>query len=356
MQDKITKISFKELKPIRNSKQRMTDAKNQPHIKQLCSMIWFTNELHLLFADTGVGKSLLAVALSDAISKGKGILHLENENEALPVLYYDFELTDRQFKKRYTDEFENEYEFSNNFFIDTIDFTAISNANPNVKFNDLLFEKFKHDIEATAAKVLIVDNITFLNTQSTQDTQIALEVMRRLNELKKEYDLSILVLAHTPKRFSNVPITINDLAGSKHLSNFADCVSAIGKSSQDKSIRYWKQLKPSRSGEFIFDTGNVLVCEIVKQDNFLTFNHIGYSSEYDHLKAEPEEKEMPPQINQIVELLNQKLSYEQVAKQLGISKGTITKWKTKYPQHFVSVSTVSENLPLGNMETETLIN
>jgi archaellum biogenesis ATPase FlaH len=353
--DKTTKISFNGLQQIRNSNQRMMDAKNQPHIKQLCSMIWQTNELHLLFADTGVGKSILAVALSDAISKGKGILYLENENEVLPVLYYDFELSDRQFKKRYTDEFDNEYGFSGKFFIDTIDFAEISNANPETKFNDLLFEKMKHDIEATAAKVLVIDNLTFLNTQSTQDTQIALEVMRRLNDLKKEFDLSILVLAHTPKRFSNSPITIIDLAGSKHLSNFADSVSALGKSSQGNSIRYWKQVKPSRSGELIFDTSNVLVCEIVKQDNFLTLNHVGYSSEYDHLKAEPEEKEMPPQINQIVELLAQNYSYEQIAKQLGISKGSITKWKNKYPQHFVSVSTVSENVPLGNMETETLI-
>lgn len=355
MHDKINQISFNGLQQIRNSRQRMMDAKNQPHIKQLCSMIWQTNELHLLFADTGVGKSILAVALSDAISKGKTILHLENENEPLPVLYYDFELSDRQFKKRYTDEFENEYEFSDNFFIDTIDFAEIVNANPNAKFNDLLYEKIRHDIATTEAKVLVIDNLTFLNSQSTQDTQIALEVMRRLNELKKDFDLSILVLAHTPKRFSNSPITIIDLAGSKHLSNFADSVSAIGKSSQGNSIRYWKQVKPSRSGELIFDTSNVLVCDITKQATFLTLNLIGYSSEYDHLKDESDKQEIPPQINEIVELLNQKLSYEQIANRLNISKGTITKWKNKYPQHFVSVSTVSEIVPLGNMETETLV-
>ncbi len=205
-----------------------------------------------------------------------------------------------------------------------------------------MFEKFRYDIEKTGAKILVIDNLTFLSTQSTQDTQVALEVMRRLIELKKEFNLSILVLAHTPKIFSNTPITLNHLAGSKHLSNFADSVSAIGKSTQGKSIRYWKQVKPSRSGELIFDTGNVIVMEIDKQNTFLTMKHIGFSSEWDHLKEETGNVEMPPQVYEVLELLKQNMSYADIAGQLGISKGTITKWKNRYPQLFVSVSNVSE--------------
>lgn len=54
--------------------------------------------------------------------------------------------------------------------------------------------------------------------------------MIHLNNLKKRYGLSILVLAHTPKRSMECPITSNDLAGSKRLYNFFDSVFAIGKS------------------------------------------------------------------------------------------------------------------------------
>ncbi|MGQ0826965.1 MAG: AAA family ATPase [Bacteroidota bacterium] len=349
--DKVTKNCFNGLPPIRNSIQRMIDAKNQPYVKQLCGMIWQTNELHLLFADTGIGKSILAVAISNAISKGDGMLFLENENHALPVLFYDFELTDRQFRKRYTNDQGHSYEFNENFFIDTIDFPALMNINPQAKFNDLLFEKIKFDIEQTGAKVLVIDNLTFLSTQSTQDTQIALEVMRKLNELKKQYDLSILVLAHTPKRFFNDPITIVHIAGSKHLSNFADSVSAIGKSTQANNRRYWKQVKPSRSGELLYDTGNVIVMDIIKEDNLLTFKFVGFGNEYDHLKLETGNGETPSQVYEVVELLKQNLSYGDIAEKLGISKGTISKWKNRYPQLFVSVSNVSENGSLGNGET-----
>jgi len=67
--------------------------------------------------------------------------------------------------------------------------------------------------------------------------------------------------------------------------------------------------------------------------------------------------ETPPQVYDVLELLKQNLSYGDIAAKLGISKGTITKWKNRYPQLFVSVSTVSENGSLRNEETmETVIN
>ena len=347
--DKDIKNNFSQLPLIRNAKQRMMDAKSQPHIKQLCSMIWQTDELHLLFADTGIGKSILAVALSNALSKGIKFMFLENENEALPVLYYDFELSDKQFEKRYTGI--KEYDFSENFFIDNIDFAALTKVNPEAKFNDLLFDKIKYDITQFQPKVLVIDNLTFLNTQSMQETEIALGVMRQLNELKKEYGLSILVLAHTPKRSLFSPITLNDLAGSKHLSNFADSVSALGKSPQDDSIRYWKQVKASRSGEMLYGTNNVIACKIIKPDDFLTFEFIDFCSEYDHLKTETEKKETPSQVYDVADMVKQKIPYDEIANRLGISKGTITKWKNKYTDLFVSVSSVSESTLFGNEET-----
>jgi len=123
----------------------------------------------------------------------------------------------------------------------------------------------------------MIDNITFLCQYTTQNTDSALHLMRQLNKLKRELAISILVLAHTPKISQSEPITINHLAGSKHLSNFADSVSAIGKSTWSPNVRYWKQVKPSRSAELIYDTSNVITCELDKKDSrFLTYNFIVY--------------------------------------------------------------------------------
>ncbi len=65
--------------------------------------------------------------------------------------------------------------------------------------------------------------------------------MKELKTLKDKYGVSILALAHTPKRDMSKPLTINDLGGSKMLMNFCDSAFAIGASHKAKGIRYLKQ-------------------------------------------------------------------------------------------------------------------
>jgi RecA-family ATPase len=64
-------IDLRGLANPRTSQQRLTDALNQPPIKNLLGEIWMSGELHLLFADTGVGKSIFAVTIGNALSKGR---------------------------------------------------------------------------------------------------------------------------------------------------------------------------------------------------------------------------------------------------------------------------------------------
>ena len=98
------------------------------------------------------------------------------------------------------------------------------------------------------------------------------------------YNLSLLVLAHTPKRDLTKPLTRNYLQGSKVLMNFCDSSFAIGESSSDSSFRYIKMIKV-RSTEHIYDSYNIIVCQITKPDNFLHFNFLHFDSEYKHLMA-----------------------------------------------------------------------
>jgi hypothetical protein len=131
--------------------------------------------------------------------------------------------------------------------------------------------------------VLIIDNLTYLKTQATDTAKEALPLMKLLKELTTKYGLSILALAHTPKRNLSNPLTHNDLAGSKHFSNFADSLFALGASSEDKSLRYLKQIK-CRATEIYYDTENIIICEITKPDNFLGFEFMEYANEIAHLK------------------------------------------------------------------------
>jgi predicted ATP-dependent serine protease len=311
---------------IRTANKRNEDAKNQPDILKLLGGIWQLFELCLLFADTGIGKSIAAIQIADCLSKGVSFIKwLINENEPLTVLYYDFELSDRQFFKRYSNEQGEAYKFSEKFYIDNVDFTKLYVDNPGKSFTEILFQKIRIDVELLKIQVLIIDNITFLHTQTTQDQQASLEIMRFLIELKKEFNLSILVLAHTPKKSENQPITISDLSGSKHLSNFADSVFCIGKSSKATNARYIKQIKPSRSSEMEFDIHNVVELQLEKKYDFLGFQHSGFASEFENLNLAAENDD-PKLLAISLKNSHPELSLQQIADKVGKPKSTVKYW------------------------------
>jgi guanylate kinase len=141
--------------------------------------------------------------------------------------------------------------------------------------------------------------------------------MKNLKALKSKYGLSILALAHTPKRDLTKPITRNDLQGSKMLINFCDSAFTIGESYTDKSLRYIKQIK-ARNTEIIFDTDNVCVCQIHKPYNFLQFEFLNYGTEREHLK-ERTEKDASDIKEKAIELKQQGKSLREIGAELRIS-------------------------------------
>ncbi|HZK07265.1 MAG TPA: AAA family ATPase [Bacteroidales bacterium] len=327
-----TRPMFINMPVIRTAKQRLEAARNLPPIKKLFGEIWQNGELHLLFADTGAGKSIMAVQIADAISKGlKALPLLENENEPSIVLYHDYELSDRQFFQRYSDEAGNTFDFSENLRIDNVDFALMMSENPEIQFVELLQEKIKSDVEGSKLAypgkdiVLIVDNISYLHTQSTIDQQIALSIMRFLDGLKREFGISILVVAHTPKIDLNTPLHLNHLAGSKALSNFADGVSAIGKSNAGINFRYLKQVKPSRNGQMVYDRDNVIALELVKQDCSLHFIFSGVGPETDHLSL-PESTTKDDRKMQALEMHGLGKSLQEISESLNVGKTTVHRW------------------------------
>ncbi len=270
---------------VRSVNQCINDAKRRPIPKMLFSEFWHEEELCILFADTNLGKSILAVQIANSISNGEAIRGFKLEAKKQVVMYFDFEMSDKQFEKCYSINYANHYIFDNNFLRIEI--------NPDcTDFNDFekaLFEAIENNIVLYDAKILIIDNLTYLKTQATETAKEALPLMKRLKELKIKHNLSILALAHTPKRNLIYPITKNDLAGSKHLSNFADSIFAIGESCKDKSLRYLKQLK-ARATEVVYDSENIIVTEISQPYNFLAFEFVDFSNEREHLK-QPTENE-----------------------------------------------------------------
>lgn len=148
--------------------------------------------------------------------------------------------------------------------------------------------------------------------------------MKQLKALKKKYDLSMLALAHPPKRDMSNPLTRNDLQGSKMLINFCDTSFCIGESINDKSVRYLKQIK-ARNTEIIYDTGNVALCRIDKPGNFLMFSYMGTAMEKEHL-AENDRKDKTLLIDECHQLKEEGMTQRQIAEALGIGLGTVSRY------------------------------
>src|SRR6202035_1789601 len=155
-----------------------------------------------------------------------------------------------------------------------------------------------------------------------EDSQVALTLMKMLKELKTEKNISVLVMAHIPKKTSIGGVTLSDLAGSKHISNFADGVFTLGYSRNDKNIRYLMQVKPSRSGEFTYDSENVIICEITKEKEFLTLRYLKNGREMDLIMLQsPVSKDK--QKDQMLELKQQGKTVSDIGAILGMSKSTV---------------------------------
>ena len=301
------------IKPIN---EWIKEAKNRPIPYMLLSELWYEKETCILFADTNLGKSILALQISNALSKGVSIVGFKMETPAQKVMYFDFELSDKQVENRYSNQYSEHYVFSPNLL--RVEINPEQDIPAEFKdFDDYLCHSLEIAIVKHDAKIIVIDNLTYLKTD-TEKAKDALPLMKFLNSIKKKYNLSILVLAHTPKRDASKVLTKNDLSGSKMLMNFCDSCFAIGESAQETGLRYIKQIK-QRNTELIYDTQNIIVCKIEKDTNFLEFVFLGYENELDHLKPRNNEE----QLYEILELKKQGLPNTQIAEKLGISEGTV---------------------------------
>lgn len=289
---------------IKTANEWAEDAKLRPDPHPLWLSLWHEGEVCCLFADSNLGKSIYAVEIASAIAEHRR------------VIYFDFELSDKQFQLRYSDDQKNLHKFPDNLLRSEIDPDMIGSGD--------FEEEVIADIEGAAiqydCKILIVDNITYLNSV-TEKADAAGMLMMKLMQLKKKHGLSILVLAHTPKRPLSSPITQNDLAGSKKLFNFFDSVFAIGRSAKDENLRYIKQIK-ARAGAFEYGADNVIVSEIVKDGTWLHFRNIGCGMERDHLK-EQTDKDVSIFDGNVKELRQAGKSVREIANALGVSKSKV---------------------------------
>jgi DNA-binding CsgD family transcriptional regulator len=316
-------VDEEELFTIQTANSWMEQANKRPVPKMLFGKFWFEGELCILFADSNLGKSILAVQIANSISRGINIDPFPLEAKEQPVLYFDFELSEKQFEARYSIDFSQHYHFSNNFY--RAEMNPDSDMPPGFRdFDEYLSACVERSIVQSGSKVLVIDNLTYLRG-TNEKAKDALPLMKHLKALKNRYGLSILALAHTPKRDMSLPLTRNDLQGSKMLMNFCDSAFAIGESVIAPNMRYLKQIKQRNTNE-VYGAGNVCVCEVNKPLNFLQYEFNGYGMEDDHLrKLKRQSTTKSEYAGQIMALQAEGRSLREIGAELGISHSKVNR-------------------------------
>jgi len=275
---KRTKPNRKVIKSI-SFKQALEDAKVKGKPKTLFGQLWWKNELVVVFATTNVGKTVLAMQIADALSKGDSVFDdLKNECGKLKVSYLDWELSAMQIINRYSNDNGDLYDFSEN--LTRIEKNYDFDYKKGDSYEEYLTEDIQSHVEQYKPEVLIIDNLSVLRS-GTESAKEALPLMHFLNNLKVKYSLSIMVVGHTPKKDVFTPINMNHLQGSAQISNALDGCFAIGMC-QDQKQRYIIELK-QRNAEITAHAGNVIICDLLKEDKFLKFKYVDRNSEQSQL-------------------------------------------------------------------------
>ena len=304
-------LSELSLFTVKTFNQLLANAASKGDLVRLFDEFWFEGETCCLFGDSNVGKSILAVQIARNIA-----------NKGKKVLYFDFELSESQILRRYSDsETKKCYSFPDNLYHVSLNY--MMNAYSVEELPEQIINQMESLVKKTGASVIIIDNLTWI-AYNSRSGKMAGELMKRLSAMKSQYDLSMLILAHTPKRNMSKPLTQNDLGGSKMIMNFLDSAFAIGCSAKDPRIRYLKQIKV-RYAEMKYGEDNVWLCEIEPIRSFLTFRKFDYGMESEHLKKRKDDDKQAT-IAKIKAMRSAGATLVEIATELGMTKSTVDRW------------------------------
>jgi hypothetical protein len=247
--------------------------------KPLLGELWQEGELAILFGPTNVGKSILAVEIADAIASGGSALsgRLKSEVGPVKVLYLDFEMKASKFKGRFDGR-----NFSPNFKRVVLDG---GQYNPKT-LRTTVIPEIKRFLKESSAKVIIIDNLSFIQADNTKANDAA-DIIGDFLALRDSEGVSILLISHTTKFPRGIPIEYTNLAGSAFMSHFIDSLFAVNKAAE--KTFYIKQLK-QRDGAEVYGADNVIHCSIDLTESGLRVKEIGTIEEWKILDRSSEDK------------------------------------------------------------------
>jgi hypothetical protein len=179
--------------------------------------LWHEGEMAFLFADTNLGKSILAVQIANEVAN-----KIQRN-----VLYFDFEHSPQQLRQRYTDESGLQWNCSH--FLRRVD---VRMAYSNDYHIPSLLDAIERNVVDSKAAAIVIDNISAIITDPC-DRRFVRDFLKSLNVIRERYDLAVLVIGHTRRHSRYEPLSVSNAACATTISDLCDSVFAIGQSTTD---------------------------------------------------------------------------------------------------------------------------
>jgi KaiC/GvpD/RAD55 family RecA-like ATPase len=272
-------VDVKKIDPaagLRKANECIAEAKRSKPAARLFDEFWREGELALLFGASGVGKSLLAVQVADAMARGTPLHGFVMPTGRRKVLYVDLSLSDAQFRERYSGSGDTPVPMSaKREKLSNADTASVGTRVSPLRlfrFPEKLYrgrpqsemdlcDWIERTVEANAFQVVIVDDISAIK-RTHDGIRETLACMRRLKQLRDKLGISILVLcdAFEPTDWW---VSENDMKRSRVLCTVADSVFAMGRKRRPEGARYVVQTR-SRSAQLFWDSRNAPVGTITR--------------------------------------------------------------------------------------------
>ena len=299
-----------------NMEDVMIDALKETDQQKICGDFLKTGDIAIWFAAQKTGKSIFAVQVADAITRGKALFNglLPNEVGEQKVAYFDFELSKRNYKKRYVDQSNKPYPFSKkNYIRKSID----KDFYEYDKLPELVMADLERCIISDNPDVIIIDNITFLSAGGTDDGEKSKAIMQNIKRLKDRHNKTVLVLAHAKKYVDHTrPLSEEDMFGSSMIGNFCTTMVGMRRSASLEKVIYFKQCF-DRDIELSFDEKNVILTYIEKTGAMVGFHlhnsDAPTSPEAEHLRAFKDATNEADSLSEMIRLKKEGKSLRDIA-------------------------------------------
>lgn len=261
---------------------------------------WREGELALLFGPPASGKSVFALQLGDALSRGTGLYGFRMPRGRRRVLYVDLRHTDEQFQMRCSEN-GSPHKFPRNLFRD------------RPPAGSALCDWLRALITRQKMEVVIIDDLAAFRT--THDgTRETLHLMRGLRAIRDELRVSILVIADSAEPGWGRTVSEANLGRSRVLCAAADSVFAVGRGLRSPDDHYLVQTR-AKAARLFWNVRNAPVAQIMRDETgLLVFE---FDERFSKV-PDPDQRRLICEISRLREVDGK--SFREIAAQLGIAK------------------------------------